>query len=742
MPDFDLATAKPVTKGFDINTAKPVSENSGQAYRQTVSQFQNQGYAGLDQGDPRRVDYEATLKDSSKRTNDIIASGEWSKVYKDLPLESVNNITRKLRQRNERTGVTRANLIDPFIPPANDSEVKKLIELEKLRLQSPEKAQLSESIGEGRGITPGFLEGPAIGFQSGLRTIARGVGLTGENTESNREAERLAAQYGPSSVKAGKLAGEAAPFLVPGLAATNITSLPIRASVMASIGGAEGGTIAKGEGGDASQVVLGTLVGAALGGGLEVAVPYLNRVARRVTGGSGQAFAPDGTIIPEFVDDLARQGNTLDDFSRQVVQDVDPDQAIRQQFLQQQGLQPTRAQITRDAADFQAQQEAVKTSGRVRNALEAQEAHLTSRFDDAVRRTGGNPATPTSPVVDNVVNKATRLDNEISGLYADARERASGDQVVRFQSLIKTLQNMAPDNDATQGAVRSILGKLRARGAAQGFKPSGRVTVEVAEEIRKQINELYDPKNGYRNIKLREMKEALDDDVFRASGNDIFKKARKAKADFESELTRAKISKFDQRRANLVRDVLENKIGPDELVDKVVYSKRWRAEDLQQLKDYVEDPAAFNDMRAEVLQSIKDRAFIGPQDANGLQALSRDKLEKALNSIGQKKLEVLFTAEERSFLNNMMRVARLREPVRGTALGKGPTGQAIAELEKKLRELPIMGALVNVINVDAAGRAALRGSPQRLPIPYKESIVTPAISASGVAAASQPDDEN
>ena len=53
-------------------------------------------------------------------------------------------------------------------------------------------------------------------------------------------------------------------------------------------------------------------------------------------------------------------------------------------FLQDQGIVPTRAQVTGDATQFQAQQELAKTSGKVRRALEGQEAVLASRFENAV----------------------------------------------------------------------------------------------------------------------------------------------------------------------------------------------------------------------------------------------------------------------------------------------------------------------------------------------------------------------
>jgi hypothetical protein len=440
-------------------------------------------------------------------------------------------------------------------------------------------------------------------------------------------------------------------------------------------------------------------------------------------------------------DDLSSDARRLLDASA----GADPEQAARKAFLESQGLEPTSAQVTRDAQTFQDQQEAAKTSGRVREALEQQEAVLTSRFNQAVLETGGQVDTPTSTVTDALVNKATVLDDEISALYKAAREAAPGEQNVKFDRLGAKLRELAPQNRVTGGAIEAIVGDLQAKGVLNSkMEVVGRIDVETSEDVRKLMNELFDPQNGFRNGVLRQLKDVLDDDVFLAAGQDVFKQGRRAKREFEKELTRAKISKFDSRRANLVRDVLENKISPDTFTNDVVFSKKWRSDDIRQLKDYIstsdEGLSAFDDMRADVLNTIKEAAFIGPQDAAGFKALSRDKLQAQLGKIGKPKLEVLFTPKERAFFADMMSVAKLREPVRGTALGRGPSAQGIAQaagrIEKKLADLPLLGALVDLIDVDVSGRVALRAQPAVTPrIPTRLERELPGLAAPvGIAA--------
>jgi hypothetical protein len=277
------------------------------------------------------------------------------------------------------------------------------------------------------------------------------------------------------------------------------------------------------------------------------------------------------------------------------------------------------------------------------------------------------------------------------------------------------------------------------------FKPTGRISIEDTEtHVRQLINQLYDKSvsgGDIQNSVLREMKSALDDDVFRASGDDIFKQARSAKAKFEEGLTRAKVSKFDKRSRNLVRSMVENSdsVNPENFTNKVVFNKSWRSSDLEQLRDYITTEgygeAGWNELRAEVLQEIKDRSFIGPEDAEGFQSLSRDKIEKAIAAIGDDKLKVLFSPEELDFLDNMKRIARYREPRKMTQQGFGPTAKAVLSLEKKASNMPLISSVYGFFDVDAAGRLATRSRPVKL-IPQTEgSLVRQSAALGGGALA-------
>lgn len=607
---------------------------------------------------------------------------------------------------------------------------------------SPEKRELIESINP--------VQAAAIGAGKGLTDIGRGLGLVEGKDETFSDLQKAF----PVASTIGEVAGQSAPFLPLGVAAGGIASLPARAAATAAVGAAEGGLISRGQGGDTNEQIISAGIGGTVAGGLELALPVIGRVGgkivRRVLGA-----APDGAVIDsagkpsaQFLSALKKEGIEFDDLVSSATKELrnealDPEQAARKAFLESQGLTsdaaPTRAQITRSVDDFKIQQEALKSSGRVEQRITAQDRVLATRFQEVIEKTGGEANLPASSVSDSLLAKANVLDDEISSLYKQAREITGNEKVVKFSSLSKKLKELAPLNERAGGNVRAVFDTLKQRGLIdKNMRPSGRLGVEETEtQVRQLINSLYDiQKSGGDpvNSVLRELKESLDEDVFRSSGEDIFKAARSAKAKFESDLTRAKISKFDKRTRNLVRDILENKdtVSPDNFTDNVVFGKAWRDSDLKQLKDYISTEghgkAAWNDLRADVLQSIKEKSFIGAEDARGFQSLSRDKIEKAIDSIGMNKMKVLFEPEEIAFLNNLKKVAALREPRKMTGSGLGPSAQAILSLEKKLKDLPLIGQVLGFLDIDASGRMAVRSAPAYIKQSSKVSKFTPPLS--------------
>lgn len=376
------------------------------------------------------------------------------------------------------------------------------------------------------------------------------------------------------------------------------------------------------------------------------------------------------------------------------------EQAARRTALEAEGLTPTRAQVTRDAGEFQAQQEASKGSNPVRSRLEQQEARLQGAFEQKAIDTQGNVITSTSTPIDEVLDRSIALDKEVGRLYQQAREAAPTGKDIRLNKLAQTLNNLSGEENISGGLISSVRSNLLNRGIIdKKGKVIGRVSVDTGEQIRQDINSLFDSVSDRGRQLSRQLKDSLDDDVLIQSGTDLFDSARSAKRNFEQGLNRAQISKFDKRKSNLVRDMLDNKVNPDTFVNDVVFAKKWRKEDISQLKNYLNQTdtgkQAWNDLRAQAMNEIKERAFKGAIREDGVtQSLSRDGLQKALTSL-KGKSDILFTAEEQDFLKRMQNVARLREPSPGTFTGKGPSAQAIREVKNRL---PIVGGLLDSLS--------------------------------------------
>lgn len=601
--------------------------------------------------------------------------------------------------------------------------------------------ELARSIGPGEAL--------AVGAGRGLTTVGRGLGLAEPEDPTVTRAFEALEKERPVTTTVGEIAGEAAPFLAAGTPIGALATIPARVAASTALGAAEAGVLTSGKGGTAEETLIGAGLGGTIAGTAEVVLPVIGRLGgrliRQVIGKNPSAPVLDASGRPsvELADALEKAGLSFDDLSSQAQRQLDtgdvsdPAALIRKQFLEDQGLSPTRAQVTGQKTDFQTQQELAKTSGRVESALQQQEQVLGNRFENAITATGGSANRSTSTAFDHIADRSIELDAAISNAYKQARELASDQKIIKADNLSKALKDLAPFNDQTGGLASSVKGILQQRGVInKKFKPTGRIDANTAEQIRIDINGLFDSTTPLGRAKIRTLKDALDNDVSAAVGNDVFADARSAKAKFESDLNRSKVNKFDKRKKNLVRDILENKISPDNFLDEAVLRKSVRADDVLQLRTFLElDGAgpgmdAWNDVRAEAMERIRKDSF---NEVGGELALSRAKLESTLERFGDAKLKAIFEPQEIKFLKDMVKVSKLREPKRGTALGLGPSAQAIGKLEAVVKRIPVVANVFEGLATDAQGKIVIR--PPSLQAPLKPSQTARAVPLALPAAA-------
>lgn len=495
-----------------------------------------------------------------------------------------------------------------------------------------------------------------------LIDAARGVGIAGAFTPAGRAA--AAAPQVAGGLIGRQVASPTGVRALAGAAGAGLTETSLQA-----LQAAAGGEF------DENEIAL----AAALGGGAELAVPTARALLEQA-----RRFTSAGAETAE--------------------------QAARRTALEAEGLTPTRAQVTRDTGEFQTQQELAKQPGAVRARLDQQEARLQGAFEQRAIDTQGNVVTSTSTPIDEVLERSISLDEEIGQLYQQARQAAPEAQNIRLQRLAGKLKSLAGEENISGGLISSVRNNLKNRGIIDDAgRVSGRISVDVAEQVRQDINSLFDSVTDRGKQLSRVLKDSLDDDVLKQSGEDLFEVARSAKSEFESGLNRAQISKFDKRKQNLVRDMLDNKINPDTFINDVMFAKKWRKEDINQLRVYLNQTEsgkqAWNDIRAQTFDQIKERSFKGPVRQDGTtQSLSRDALNKTLVNL-KSKLDVLFTTEERDFLKRMQQVARLREPPPATFTGKGPSAQAVRDLKARM---PFVGDIFDSLSNFRQNKLLLR----------------------------------
>lgn len=619
---------------------------------------------------------------------------------------------------------------------------------EKQAKQQQALAAINENLGP--------LESLSIATGRGLYDIARSVGFVDDEDEIVKKAFADLEEKRPISQTVGRATGQALPFMVPGAAIGNIASLPARVVGATGLGALEGAAISEGMGTGETQDAA--IQGGIIAGGFEVSFPLLSRLGRGLVS-SFRGSKPSVPVVnklgepsKELQEALSQAGMSFDDLIEQAQSATKGKAATAQQATRKQALadvginNPTRAQVTGDVGDFQTQQELFKRPGKVRNAIEQQDQTLFGGFSNKIDQTGVAPSASQShnPVVTFVSDKAIKEDTAISNAYSAVRELTDSQKAIPTPNLIEKLRGMTSSGTATgglPGAVRDILREHGVLQPGKGLKSISKIDANTAEQIRIGINGLHNTVTDLGRGKIRELKQALDDDVMAIAGEDAFKEVRAIKSQFEKSLARTKNNKFDKRNKEFVRDILGNKYNPDTFFNDAILTKSTRSSDVEQLKRYLESDSsgealeAWNSVRSDAMEWIRDNAF---SEVGGVMALSRNSLDKALNRIGRDKMRVIFTPDERQFLKNMRAAAAIREPKRETFKGLGPSAQAVQSLQRGVINNSLIADVFKFIKISSEQNKALT-----IPAPIRplEGLPSSITRASAVAATSATGDE-
>lgn len=238
-------------------------------------------------------------------------------IFRGLPEDVVDRI------RAESTGESKDTRGRYSGVKFNQVTAERKADLERIRQDNPALADLIEE-------TVGF-DAFTVGAGRGLTNVGRGISRPFTDVTPEQQADRdvetaafkgLQSQTGAAT--AGEIAGEAAPFLIPGVGleaglAKVGSGLAARSLAAGTLGGLEGGIISAGRGDSPAKIAISAFLGGATLGISEAAIPLLNRRAsalalRKELDVSGPMLTKEGLPTDEFKGVLKEEGITYDQF--------------------------------------------------------------------------------------------------------------------------------------------------------------------------------------------------------------------------------------------------------------------------------------------------------------------------------------------------------------------------------------------------------------------------------------------
>lgn len=352
------------------------------------------------------------------------------------------------------------------------------------------------------------------------------------------------------------------------------------------------------------------------------------------------------------------------------------------------GATPTLATLTRNPADFTQQMNLAKIGANSKDAslqklANVQNTNNTALISGLNNLGAANPgdAYSTAESVINALNsKNAAAQSGISDLYSQAR--ATGGRSALLDPYAFTQQaNSLLDDHLLGGKLPSDVRNLL-NNAATGQMP---LTVDTAEQFKTRLGDLQRASSDAAERKaLGLVRQALDNapliDNQGQQAIDAFNQARAANRNW--------MGVVDKTPA---LQAARNGVEPDRFVQQFVLGNgaNASANSVAQMASLL-DPQSSSAVKNYIAQYLKGQALNGASDEVG--RFSQSGYNKALSSIGERKLSLFFSPEEVSQLKAIGRVASYEQsqPV-GSAVNNSNTGGAIAGLLDRIGNSPLLG---------------------------------------------------
>jgi hypothetical protein len=652
-------------------------------------------------------------------------------------------------------------------------------------------AGVAEDVGPG--------EAALIGMGRGFATIGRGLGIMEPEDEGARMAMEALKKKRPYTTGAGEIVGEAAPFVVPGLAAARIPMMAGRVAAGVGLGGAEGGLIAAGTDQD---VVPATGIGAAIGGAAEVVFPVLGRISRgiyqRVMGSAPKGALIDaaGKPTPEFQSALDETGINYADlvadaqaYIARQEPGADPAQVAKAARFQQEGVpltrgemmtgegkfaqQATEQRLLESAADVQAdpmRQFKLQQSSAIKTSLES-----VIGVEKTAEETG-------ELMMAALTGRKKLLRTQKNDLYRIAAENASEvggvPVMVDIDDALPTDLKMRGLNRASGGAAKEAEETLMDFGLVPptdemieaGFTPEV-LTIENFDDLRQTLKAIArKDQSGATDVYIIPIVERMDKELdsiastlesqgFDKSITEPLKQARKTVQQLKTEFSPQAITgRLIGVKRDGVTPVIEASKAYSKLAAEPVESVRRTIQSLTKAGE--KGQHAIADLQTTTMLDLISAGFgTESRKINGVKVFNPIAFKNRIKSLGSDKLAAIFGSNKQALnkINNIEKIASDLIPPAG-AMPKG-SASVIMDLMNRLGVVAITGKLpggqllieqMRRLSEGAATRAqverAIAASPEVKQIAYMFDEVFPGVASAfgvaGIAASQQNQDQN
>ena len=531
------------------------------------------------------------------------------------------------------------------------------------------------------------------------------------------------------------------PLRMVGSVATPLSAIPMggasamtRAGIGALVGGAGGYTSFDPTNTTVSNLTN-TAVGAVGGGALNAAVPPLVSAlvsgAQTIKNTAGQAWrAFTQKVSPSVANNITQQvsvtlqnagvdlaalpaairQSVLDDAASQFTSTgkLDPEMLLRRSDINAVGGQgsATRAQITRDPADWTNAQNLQKTEVNIPAVQRGDQPTLTGRFQQQNASTnryaqelqdkiGGTAPTQTQAseqAIKAVQARDAASKVAVDNLYNEFRALGKGDVAVPDGNIAATLGNIV-DEIGVENINKSVMARLREFGFLEGTRTK-LLTVTEADKLGRMIGS-NNPGFGVESMVATRLKRAVDSAILEIPEIDASKALIKAR-------DVAKL-RFDEQKAGLGVSRAIADVAPDRFFQQNILGGNTR--DIIALRDQLAKTAdgaeAWNSIRGQVVQFIRDQST----STNGV--FSGARMNDAMKRIGQDRLAQIFSPQELAQVQTLLRGSKAMtlEPAFAAPNRSNTTPSLMGALLRLGNKIPVVNLATGPIEREVAASA-------------------------------------